>query len=61
MIQRTLTVEFPGGETREVAPSYWEFEEDFMAATKVKHPVFAIPGYRVLATVDGRYLALRDN
>lgn len=55
-----VKVEFPDGSTREIAPAYWVMEEDFFHPLKSvdsRKPVFEIEGYKVLATVDGRYVA----
>lgn len=54
MSEREVTVNFPHGERR-VKPFAWQREEG-----QPLKPVFDIPGYRVVETLDGKYIAHED-
>ena len=48
-----MKVEFPNG-PREIEPESWVLE-DFRPA----RPVFDLPGYEVVETIDGKYIAVK--
>lgn len=51
---RTVTVQFPSG-PRVLIPKAWQREEG-----EPDKPVFELCGFRVIETVDGKFIAVKD-
>lgn len=52
---RTVRVEFPDG-VRDVEPEAWSIKDG-----RPPRPVFRDSPYRIVETIDGRYIAVKDS